>query len=99
MRLSFEWDAQKDRANFKKHKVTFAEAKTVFNDPLLITFRDEDHSIDEERFINLGLSSARRLLLVVHVEQELKQDEILIRIISCRRATTAERRRYEEDKT
>lgn len=55
MRLSFEWDAAKARANRKKHKISFDEAKTVFNDPLLISFADE-HSTNEERFVSIGLS-------------------------------------------
>lgn len=98
MRLTFEWDANKARNNFKKHKVRFTEAKSTFNDPMLLTFRDDEHSISEDRFISVGLSASRRLLLVVHTEQESRQNEIIIRIISCRKATAAERRRYEEGK-
>ena len=43
-------------ANLQKHGVSFAEAATVFGDPLSITFPDLDHSIDESRFITIGLS-------------------------------------------
>jgi uncharacterized DUF497 family protein len=97
MKLCFEWDANKERANYKKHKVSFEESKTIFNDPLLITFRDDEHSDDEERFISVGTSSNNKTFLVVHLE-ETKADTMTIRIISCRKATPAERKRYEEGK-
>ncbi|MGZ8480551.1 MAG: BrnT family toxin [Candidatus Binatia bacterium] len=68
MRLEFEWDANKARLNLRRHGISFAEAKTVFNDPLLVTFSDDDHSEDEERFISIGLSGFNNVLLVVHTE-------------------------------
>lgn len=94
MELIFEWDASKAQTNLKKHRVSFEEAKTVFNDPLLLTYPDEIHSKTEERLISIGYSSQRRLLLVVHTERD-EENELLIRIISCRRATASERRTYE----
>lgn len=97
MELIFEWDTKKAKANLKKHKVSFEEAKTIFNDPLVITFSDEEHSEDEERFISIGLSTFNRILLAVHTERELAEDVLIIRIISCRKATTLERREYEEN--
>jgi len=90
--LLFEWDDDKGKANLKKHKVGFAEAKTVFNDPLLITFLDDEHSKEEDRLISIGTSSSSRILLAVHTERK----ENVIRIISCRKATASERKRYEE---
>ncbi len=96
MELSFEWDANKAKANLKKHEVSFQEAKTVFNDPLLITFPDEEHLETEERFISIGMSATNRILLVVHTEREVAEELIMIRIISCRKATASERRVYEE---
>lgn len=98
-RLLFAWDEVKDKENQRKHRVGFMEAKTVFNDPLLITYPDDTHSEDEARFISIGLSSNRRLLLVVHTERSDEEDTVIIRIISCRRATPAERRAYEDDDT
>lgn len=95
MTLIFEWDVSKARANLKKHGISFEEAKTVFNDPLLLTYPDDFHSATEERLISIGYSSQQRLLLVVHTERDAR-DELLIRIISCRRATAVERRTYEE---
>ena len=96
MELSFEWDAGKSRANLKKHKVNFEEAKTIFNDPLLITFPDERHSEIEGRFISIGMSATNRVLLAVHTEHEVTEEFIIIRLISCRKATASERRVYEE---
>lgn len=48
MELIFEWDVSKARINLKKHRISFEEAKTVFNDPLLLTYADEFHSETEE---------------------------------------------------
>ncbi len=96
MEIIFEWDARKARANLEKHKVGFEEAQTIFVDPLLVTFPDEFHSETEERFISIGLSANERLLLVVHTEQEELGERVVIRIISCRKATTSERMIYEK---
>jgi len=89
--LMFGWDAYKARGNFQKHKVSFEEARTVFNDPFTITFPDPDHSDREERYITIGASARARILLVVHTDRQ----ENTIRIISCRKAKPLERRRYE----
>jgi len=68
------------------------EATTVFDDPLSVTIQDPDHSVDEQRFLLLGLSNRRRLLVVAHSERGEP-----IRIISARRADRRERRTYEEE--
>ena len=91
MKLTFEWDEVKAKTNFKKHKVSFEEGKTIFNDPLLFTFPDDVHSSTEERFINIGLSANGLILVFTHTERQDK-----IRIISCRKATARERKFYEE---
>jgi uncharacterized DUF497 family protein len=91
MKVTVEWDPVKAQTNLKKHQVSFEEASTVFDDPLFITFLDVEHSFEEERYITLGLSKAKRLLLTAHTER----DEV-IRIISARKATKNERRFYEE---
>lgn len=88
----FEWDATKAKSNAKKHGVTFGEALTTFADPLAVTYRDEEHSLDEERFLTLGRSKRQRLLVVAHVDAEYG----LIRIISARLATAKEIRDHEE---
>ena len=89
--MQFEWDANKDAANERKHGVSFREAASVFCDPLALTFDDPDHSLEENRLLTFGLSRPRRLLVVVHVWRS-KQ----MRIISARKATSSERRMYEE---
>ncbi len=90
MALSFEWDEEKAATNFKKHQVSFEEAKTVFNDPLSITIPDPNHSIDEERYIDIGMSSKGQVLVVIYTERGEN-----IRLISCRKATRSEQRSYE----
>ncbi|MBU1054762.1 MAG: BrnT family toxin [Proteobacteria bacterium] len=91
MKLIFEWDEVKAKINLKKHKISFEEGKTVFNDPLLFTFPDDVHSSTEERFISIGLSANGLVLVLIHTPKQNK-----IRIISCRKATTRERKFYEE---
>lgn len=92
MALRFVWDPQKAPANERKHGVGFPEATTVFDDPLSVTIPDPDHSLDEQRFLLLGVSSQRRLLVVAHSERGES-----IRIISARRVSRRERRTYEEE--
>lgn len=91
MELNFEWDEAKAQENWRKHKVSFDEAKTVFGDPFLWTFPDPDHSYTEECYLSIGYSAKGRVLVVSHTERRGK-----IRIISCRKATVTERRAYEE---
>jgi len=89
--MEFEWDADKAARNLTAHGVSFAEAATVFGDPLAITFGDPDHSIAEDRYLTFGLSVAGRLLVVSHTDREDRT-----RIISAREATRRERIIYEE---
>ena len=91
MSYEFEWDATKATANHRKHGVSFHEASTVFADPLALLMRDPDHSLDEERYLVLGASSAGRLLVVSHTERPPGT-----RIISARPATRNERSHYEQ---
>ncbi len=88
----FEWDNRKARSNFRKHRVQFTEAASVFSDPLARIFPDEAHSRNEVREIIIGHSTAKHLLLVCFTEQVVDH----IRIISARRATKTEQRDYEE---
>jgi len=91
MTLNFEWDEEKAKTNLKNHRVSFDEATTVFSDPFSITIPGPDHSADEQRYIDIGSSDRGRILVVVYTERGTN-----IRIISCRKATPTERRRYEE---
>jgi len=92
MNNEFEWDPEKAISNFEKHGVTFEEAASVFFDPLSITINDPKHSIRESRFIIIGHSILRRILVVIHTDRSDK-----IRIISGRPATTSEKRNYERE--
>jgi len=92
MLILFEWDRDKAGANLHKHGVDFEEAQTIFTDPLSITLPDPDHSEDEERFIDIGMSDNHRVLVVVYTERGPR-----IRLISARKATPAERKQYEEE--
>jgi uncharacterized DUF497 family protein len=94
MDLTFEWDEAKARRNELKHGVTFEEARTIFNDPFAMTISDPDHSDEEERWLDIGLSSRGTLLVVWYTERGEN-----IRIIGCRRATKAETRTYAHDRT
>lgn len=89
--MEFEWDPQKAAKNLRKHKVSFAEAATVFGDPLSATVTDPDHLEDEDRYIIVGMSHRFRPLIVSFVEWADR-----IRIISARELTRAERKAYEE---
>ena len=91
MALTFQWDEAKSKRNFVKHSVAFEEAKTVFNDRFSLTIADPSHSSDEDRFIDVGLSSKGRVLVVWYTERN--ED---IRIIGCRKATKTERIIYEK---
>lgn len=96
--FEFEWDENKAKINLAKHKVSFDEGRTIFTDPFLITIPDDEHSDHEERFISMGKSTSEKILLVVHLERHIKLNHVLIRIISCRKATATERKIYEEGK-
>ena len=93
--MKFVWDTAKAVANRKKHKVSFEEAQTVFNDSDALLIHDPDHSREEERFLLLGLSAALRMLIVCHCYRETDEQ---IRIISSRKATKTETAIYEKRK-
>ena len=93
MSLQFEWDGQKASANFRKHKVSFDEATTVFDDPLANIFDDEDHSADEYREVIIGQSVLRRLVVVCFTERFKN----IVRIYSARPATRHELNDYQEN--
>jgi len=87
----YEWNAEKAKANLRKHRLSFLEAATVFFDPLALTFPDPDHSGREERGITIGYSIKGQLLFVSHFERGDR-----VRIISARKSTKGERKQYEE---
>ena len=87
----FEWDTSKAAENIRKHHVSFNEATTVFGDFFGSTASDPDHSVEENRYITVGLSNRGRVLMVAHTDRRER-----IRIISARRLTRSEKRAYEE---
>ena len=92
MQRRFVWDRSKAAANELKHGVSFEEATSAFDDPDAVTVYDEEHSRLEDRYILLGMSPKFRVLFVVHAEVTPE----VVRIISARRATRAERDVYEK---
>jgi len=95
IKVRFEWDGYKDKANSRNHGVSFDEAKTVFYDENAIEFYDADHSFRENRYLMIGLSSKLRSLLVNYTVRE-ERDEDVIRIISSRKPTKKEQTIYFE---
>ncbi len=93
MLYNFEWDPKKAKANIKKHRVSFEQATTVFKDPQAISIYDDEHSVGEDRWITLGLSS-NGLLIVVHHTFKRLDDNVIIRIFSSRKATKYEKEQY-----
>lgn len=96
MFFDFDWDANKARANLKKHEVSFRLATSVFRDALALTIFDDEHSDDEDRWVTLGRAQNGQVLVVVHTSEEASITELHIRIISARRAEPAEVRDYEQ---
>ncbi len=92
--IKFVWDENKNRINQKKHKVSFEEARTVFEDEEAIVFDDPEHSGEEERFLIIGFTSKARLCIVSHCYRE---NDSIIRLISARKATASERTYYNEE--
>ena len=90
---SFEWDAEKARANLHNPGVAFEDAELVWLDPLLL-LRFDRMAGEEERWHALGMSAGVVLLLVVHTYPA--EDDDRVRIVSARRPTRAERRAYED---
>jgi len=92
-KITFSWDENKAQTNLVKHKISFNEAMTVFDDENARLILDPDHSQDEERFILLGFSCNSKILTVVHCYRDNEEN---IRIISARKSTKQEERQYKE---
>ncbi|MFQ5786787.1 MAG: BrnT family toxin [Thermodesulfobacteriota bacterium] len=90
-RMRFEWDGKKEKANIKKHSISFDEASTAFSDENATQFFDPDHSQGEDRFILLGISFKLRVLVVCHC---FSKEETVVRIISARKAYRGEESKY-----
>jgi hypothetical protein len=92
--MRFEWDKGKNDLNRRKHRVAFETAAIIFEDPYALT-RPDFSSEDEERWITLGAVESGLVLFVVHTYHE-EDEELVIRIISARKAGPRERLVYEE---
>ncbi len=90
-KIEFRWDENKNQINKKKHGIDFEEAKTVFYDDNAILFDDPKHSMEEERFLIIGISEHENLCIVSHC---YRSGDNIIRIISARKATKKETRKY-----
>jgi len=86
----FEWDDRKAAVNLRRHGVSFEEALTALADPAALTVPD---LVDPDREITIGASAFSRVLFVVHTERLRPRR---IRLISARKASVAQRKRYEE---
>jgi uncharacterized DUF497 family protein len=91
--IQFNWNKNKAKINLTKHKISFEEAQSVFDDDNARLIFDPDHSEDEDGFILLGLSCSLKVLVVVHC---YKNEENIIRLISARKATKSEEKNYKE---
>jgi uncharacterized DUF497 family protein len=92
--MRFEWDEVKNRRNLRKHKISFENAKLVFDDPQALSDRDREVN-DEERWQTVGAMDNSIIVVVAHTLRE-EAGEDVIRIISARKASPSERRAYEE---
>ena len=92
MDIEFDWDPAKARENEKKHGIAFREGATAFADRLSYTIPDPGHSVGEQRFLLLGLTTNARLVVVSHTERGDR-----IRLISVRPASSRERMDYEQN--
>jgi uncharacterized protein len=94
--FQFEWDEAKAVANVRKHGVSFDLALTIFNDPILLTVADLEHSATEERWFSIGRAINGSVLFVAYLWMEFEPTLPKIRVISARNATRTEIRQYEE---
>ena len=91
----FEWDSRKARLNEEKHGVPFEEAATTFLDLDGLDGEDIEHSATEPRRLRLARSALGHILVIAYTIRRRGHEEIT-RIISARRASRKERKRYEE---
>lgn len=93
--MHFEWDENKNRQNKNKHDVSFEEAEEVFDDPFHIAVMDKRFDYFEERWITIGSTKSKKILVIGHLYYLKEDGEEIIRIVTARRATKKEREQYE----
>jgi uncharacterized DUF497 family protein len=93
----FEWDEAKSESNLRKHGLSFKYATQIFDDPFILA-EAEGFEGGEVRWQSIGMVEGVAILLVAHTHHEGRWDEV-IRVISARRATRKECKRYEQSHT
>ncbi len=93
--MKFIWDPVKEKINIQKHEISFTESCYVFSDLYSLNLFDEQHSEDEDRWITLGQTPNGKILVVVHTFKKMGEIEV-VRIISSRKATKKETKKYLE---
>ena len=91
--MQIKWGKDKAAKNLRKHRLSFTEAATVFDDPYFLVFTDDEHSFDEPRYLIIGQSVEGRILMVSYTERDG-----ITRIISAREAGRRAKRHYETEK-
>ena len=94
MQYNFEWNLNKAKQNYNKHKVGFDRAAEIFLDPFMVSIYDTEHSKSEERWITIGKDRNDVPLVVIHTFNEFDRNTCVIRIISARKATKKEIKEY-----
>lgn len=89
--MDLEWNAGKAELNLRKHGVSFEDAALVFYDHGRIEIHDGREDYGEDRWVTVGFASSVLLAVAYTVREEES-----IRIISARRATSNEQRKYRE---
>ena len=92
--MRIDWDSHKAAANLQEHGVSFVEAATVLTDDYALT-REDQYSIDEQRFVSLGMSATGALLVVIYTHREPD----VYRLISSWKANKPQRKQYEKNRS
>ncbi len=93
--MHFEWDENKNRENKKRHEISFEEAGEVFDDPFHISIMDKRFDYFEERWITVGSTKSKRIIVIGHLYYLKEDGEEIIKIITARKATKKEKEQYE----
>lgn len=96
MRYDFDWDPGKERANIRKHGISFRQAASIFRDPNQFTLYDQEHSQNEDRWITIGLDNTGVMRIVVHTFEQIEEDVWRVRMISARKANRDEEKQYNQ---
>ena len=94
--MQFEWDENKNKANIKKHSISFEVSVYVFSDKEAITIYDDEHSLEEQRWVTIGKIKNTSVIVVIHTYR-IRDNYEFIRIISARKANKKEAKLYFEN--